>query len=389
MPNRRLGPFSIAAGLWSTISVARKIVSAGKKKDQSELYRFASSAAISWSNKILSLVKANVSIDGIERVGPQRGPRIFLFTHKSFLDVALIPFLLASLPREKSTDEPICLPRFLVARDHFRDNVLLYRFLGIGKMAERLGMIFVDRKSKDRAAFARKITEDAVTGLVRDRVPLAIFPQGTRAWPHFGPKGERLESAYYTVGPPERIAKEGAHLKKGAAHIAVSTAQVIAGTKFSRPVEIIPVAILGSAIACPRGSFRIKPNVNMRLCIGVPIIIGPESLDKKYADAVLEIHSKIDVSLKTAEHCHAELERRFFESLRGRLKPMEFEDISIAMKSWRNSDYLLFAILDAIYTCKSKEWIPLTGELAHLILNYCTREEMLEFKKRVANTIGD
>jgi hypothetical protein len=93
------------------------------------------------------------------------------------------------------------------------------------------------------------------------------------------------------------------------------------------------------------------------------------------------------VALKTLLRVHAMLERRFFEDLRGILSALELEEISLAVKPWRGNDFLLHAILDAIYACPIAARRALLHELARLLINFAPREDLLAFKGRVANTL--
>lgn len=383
-PSRRgVGVRTLLAGAWSTMWLARLILLMHRRGDRCTLRAVASSLAVVWGSRIAQLARAAVTVEGREHLISESGPQMYLFTHMSFLDFAFVPLALAARPGAEG--QVNYLPAFLLAKDHFRDNFLYYRLLGIGRTAEVLGMIFVERRRGEPAERARLVAHIAASQLVAGEAVLAIFPQGTRAAAYVGARGERLDSGYYTVGSRERIRADGKHLKKGAAHIALDAAREIESRKQRQSVRLIPIAFSGTGIACPKGSMRIMPNIHIRLRVGDPILVDPTPEDDGVA--LDRLHARIDNALKGIGRVHAELERRFFEDMRGLVDPLKIEEVAIALKPWRGEDYLLHAILDAIYACPAKAWRPAIGELVHLLLNFASRDDLLAFKGRIANTI--
>lgn len=382
---------SFFCGTWSTVWVAKLIALSSKKLAGNILKEIASALALVWAARVSQLINAHVTVEGREFLNSDAGLDIFLFTHASFLDFALAGIALAARPQDTSSPAPSrCLPTFLVAKDHFRDNPIYYRILGIGRCAELLGMIFVDRKNTSGSERARMVAQKASELLADGGADLAIYPQGTRSAPCINPREDRIDSAYYTVGTRDRIKGDGLHLKKGAAHIAVNTALTLAAKDIKQNVRIVPVAIMGTGIACPKGSIKIRPNTQICLRIEKPIVIFPEQafeISKNVPEFVENLHAKIDLALKTAAHVHAVLERRFFEDIRSMLDPLQIEEISLAIKPWRKDDFLVHAILDAIYSCPKKKWRAFIGELSHLLLNFAPRSELLAFKSKIADAI--
>jgi len=57
------------------------------------------------------------------------------------------------------------------------------------------------------------------------------------------------------------------------------------------------------------------------------------------------------------------------------------------MKPWRGDDSLLHATLDAIYACAPVRRRALLNELARLLINFASRNELLAFKGRVADVL--
>lgn len=390
---------ALVRGALSTIWFARLTLLARRARGQSYARRVASSLAVIWGARLAQLARAHVSVEEKEKLPPPEAHQIYVFNHMSFLDFGFAPLALAARSdTHKDASQPNNAPRFLLAKDHFRDNFFFYRVLGIGRAAEVLGMIFVDRSRPGDRDSARRVAADAADKLVGAEGTLAIYPQGTRSARCVGWNGERRDSAYYAAGRADRIAADGRHLKKGAAHIATLAAMELGDLHTGGEIQIVPVAVSGTGMACPRGALRVYPNVHIRLSVCEPIVISTAmvagiELDNEgprgeaYMNLVGAIHQQIDDSLKAKLGIHAELERRLFEDIRKMLDPLKIEEIAIAMKPWRGGDYLVHATLDAIYACPPKMWRALLGELAHRLLSFSTRNELLEFKGRVADHI--
>ncbi|MBU0466010.1 MAG: 1-acyl-sn-glycerol-3-phosphate acyltransferase, partial [Proteobacteria bacterium] len=364
-------------GVWSTIWLKRLCLLALKAKGKDFLKEASAGIAVVWGTRLSQLVYAEVKIEQTNYLEDLKGINIYLFNHLSFLDFALAPILLGG----KS------LPKFLMAKDHFLDNPIFYRILGIGQVAKALDMIFVERKGKKDAA--QESIAAGVRQLVEDSADLAVFPQGSRAYARVGRNQERLDGGYYAVGKLKRLKKDDKHLKKGTAYLAVETAKVAVEKGEQDKINLIPVAIKGAGIIAPKGSRRLKPNVKVVLKIGQPfgltsadaLVFADGADHEKYVD---QLHQKIDQSLKATLQVHVDLERRFFEDMRKILQPFEAEEVALAMKTWRGDDYLVHSILDCIYTCKPKLWWELLGRLIYLIRNDAPREDLLKFKAEVA-----
>lgn len=388
----------LACGIWSTIKIARLALLLNRRFGRKILREVAPSLVSIWATRVIQLIRAKVTIEGIDNAPHSDAAQIYLYTHKSFLDFVIAPLVPISLNVRDGIKNRRQVPLFLMATDHFRRNILLYRFVGLGKVAEALGMIFVKRGDRGDLSRAISVSIEATKKILDEGMELAIFPQGTRALPYASLSQERLDAGYYTVGTKARIKADGKHLKKGAAFIATDTALGLIDRKTERNVRIIPIAIHGTAIACPKGSSKIASGVHMRLEIGPPIIIAPSSMEpivgaggdefeEKRVEFASQLHRRIDQTLKSTARIHGELERRFFKDIHTTYEPLKFDEIAVAMKPWRGEDYLVHAILDIIYTCPPNRWRPFLGELVHLILNHENRDEILAFKGKVADAL--
>lgn len=380
-----------AIGAWSTYRIARLLLLVDRTFGQKVLCEVAPALTAIWSTRVCQLIEARVSALGLERIPKSNALQIYVYTHKSFLDFVVAPLIPLAVALRDGRESRKLLPHFLMAMDHFRKNILLYRILGIGRAAEAIGMMFVRRDGGGAAERARAVAEDAAKKLVFEDFDLAVFPQGTRALPYPDAKTEHLDAGYYTVGPKDRIRADGKHLKKGVAFIATEAARMLIDAGSSQDIRIIPVAIKGTSLACPKGSTSIAAGIGISLEAGEPITLTPSSIggitDDMISSFASALHDRIDFSLKTTAEVHAELERRFFRDIHGMLDPLRFDEIAVAMKPWRGDDYLVHAILDVIYTCHPDKRRPLLGELVHSILNFASRDEILAFKSKAVDSL--
>jgi len=377
--------YILIVGIWSTIWLKKLSLVALKQKGKEFFMDLVTALSVVWGTRVVELIQAEVVIEGRDRLDKIEGRVVYLFNHLSFLDLTLAPLITVGCAMTAKKIK-LTVPRFMLAKDHFLDNPIFKSFLGIGLIAKQCGMIFVDRKGG-----AKKAVDDAVSKIISEHADILIFPQGTRAYGRENAKGERIDGGYYTVGSLDRLKKDAAHLKKGAAHIAVKAASLLDDAK-NEMINLVPVGIVGTGVIIPRGSISISKNKTIRLKIGEPIVVHKQDVanmagEKQYLSIVADIHKKIDDGLKTSLAIHANLERRFFEDIHKFVEPMVQEDISVAMKQWRGDDFLVHAILDYIYTCKSQQWWFLSNRLIYMIREDVPRSQLLEFKQEIAEMI--
>lgn len=389
----------VFAGLMVTCALSRLMVKAHK------WFGVEASAALGdvilelWGAAIAKIAKLDVICKGLEKLEGLSGRNILLLNHKSFMDFVLGPLPFGAI--KLAHDSKMHL-RFLAAKDHFLDNFVFHSVFGIGRSAEAMGTIFVDRKKKDEGKSILAIDE-AASALAERDVCILMYPQGTRAHPNFGKKGERVDASFYAVGDIDRLKKEGAYLKKGAAHLATDTAIKLSGKNM--PVNIIPVCLDGTATVCPKKSFKLQTNTTVNISIGNPITIESSEVKgikkprvdwpggtpgkEKYNNFVNELHHRIaDVFLDTCR-VRTRLERRFLVDIQQFLGQHEQEDVNASMKVWRNGkDELIYIIIDYIYACEVKNWRLLLGELAQLMMKSASRNEYEKLKNRVAEIVA-
>ena len=168
-----------------------------------------------WSGLLLRLYGMQVTVTGLERLDLRR-PRIYAANHLSALD---IPVLYRYLPFQF---------RIIVHR-------LVYQVPLVGWHLRAAGQLMID---PDSIALSRRALREAVNTLKRG-LPLVVFPEGERS-----PTGEMQR------------------FRRGAFYVAVEA-----------QADVVPMAILGTYQAFPRGSSHMRP-WPLKVIIGDPIPVA-------------------------------------------------------------------------------------------------------------------
>jgi putative phosphoserine phosphatase/1-acylglycerol-3-phosphate O-acyltransferase len=158
---------------------------------------------------VCSMAGLQVAVKGEENLWARR-PAVFILNHQSSVDL----FLAAKLVRKDAVG---------IAKKELKN------FPIIGQMMSAAGVIFIDRKNKEKAIEAMKPAVDAL----KNGTSIIIFPEGTR-------------SKDYTLGS----------FKKGAFHLAMQA-----------KVPIVPIIIRNAHDAMPKGS-----NVFRQVAIEVKVL---------------------------------------------------------------------------------------------------------------------
>lgn len=219
-----------------------------------------------WGARVLQLCRAAVRIEGAAHLAQVRGPIVCCANHVSAIDVVALPVALAlaaaHLPR------PVHV-RFLAARDHFLDNWFIRRVLRLGDAMDAAEMVFVHRRGTP-AQRAQSVA-DAVERMTARGIDVIVFPQGTRA-----PARPRdvlaVPAGYYTAGGPTRAATPGAHLKPGAARMALAAAQAAGGA------TLLPIGIIGTDRVVPSRAFFARTQQHIVVRFGIPLVIDAATL---------------------------------------------------------------------------------------------------------------
>ncbi len=356
----------------------------------------ASGLSLIWASRMMQIAQMEVFVEKPSAWDAlANAKKIFAISHKSFFDFCLAPYVYMKLNADGSASG--FMPRIMVAKDHFKDNIFLYKFIGIGRMLEAWGMIFVDRKSKEPGKAKRAVSE-AVKKILSGDMTFSIYPQGTRAWGQRARDGFRWDAGYFCVGKEKRLKQEGGHLKKGVAYIAVETALSLLKHNLSGPVWVVPIGMDGVGTACPKKSLQVQTETKVFVRIGEPIVVEPKELRELkslsyqeacesplYRKRVENVLHCVDVALQSLLEVATRLERRFFVDLREILDPRGVDEVAVALKQWRHDGgYVVYVILDFIYALPPKKWRGFLTELANLLRHECTRDDLMTLRTKIA-----
>ncbi len=204
-------------------SLVRTAMAAGSVVPGALLGVVAGLNAMSWStgvntmigsiaDLVTSIAGVEMAVKGEEHLWTHR-PAVFLINHQSNMDM----FIASKLIRKDLTG---------IAKQELKNYPVM------GQLMQAAGVIFIDRKNREKAIEAMKPAVDALKG----GTSIVIFPEGTRSYT-------------YELGP----------FKKGAFHLAMQAG-----------VPIIPMILKNAHDALPRGKALIKPSM-VEVCILPPI----------------------------------------------------------------------------------------------------------------------
>jgi 1-acyl-sn-glycerol-3-phosphate acyltransferase len=189
-----------------------------------------------WAPILLWVAGARLEVEGAEHLDPHR-PTLYASNHQSTID---IPVLFVALAVDL---------RF-IAKEQLRWVPL------IGWYIQMAGHILIDRSNRARAIAS---LDRAAEEIVRRRVSLIVFPEGTR-------------SADGRILP----------FKRGSFGLALKAR-----------IPVVPVTVEGSARVMPRRSWRVRPGL-IRVRIGAPVDVSAfdvndrAGLGRLVRDAVVE-----------------------------------------------------------------------------------------------------
>ena len=161
---------------------------------------------------VTSIAGVHLAVKGEEHLWSNR-PAVFMINHQSNVDM----FIATKLIRKDVSG---------IAKKE------LQKYPIIGQLMQAGGVIFIDRKNREKAIEAMKPAVDALKG----GTSIVIFPEGTR-------------SKSYKLGK----------FKKGAFHLAMEAS-----------VPIIPMVLKNAHDVLPRGAALMKSSV-VKVCILPPI----------------------------------------------------------------------------------------------------------------------
>ena len=343
-----------------------------------------SALCLLWAARIAQWARAEVIVENRPSFSHlDLGKQIVALNHKSFFDFAFSPFFLFRRNPDGSAMD--CMPRYLVAKDHFKDSWLLGGVLGFKKIFSAWGMIFVDRNKK-KGSKTREVIRDSVLQLLKSERPLAIYPQGSRTHGQFLADGSRWDAGYFCVGKQERLRRERGHLKKGVVFLALETANSLKQDGIDRSVWIVPVGIDGAGTTCPRNSLRVQTNVTVRFRTA-PALLVEACNEKQYSEKAEHLLKTLDESFQKMLNISTRLERRFLVELRSINHAHHWEDVAASLKAWRGKDDLLYSILDFLYACPPKHHRFFVNELSQCLTQNAPREHFLDLRNRIVDRL--
>lgn len=388
--------WALLHGLYDTYLFVTLAYKAFKWQGAHYIRTAGSGLSIVWASRVAQIARMEVVVEKSPQMALVRqGKRIYAINHKSVFDFCLAP--LAYFRENSDGSAASFMPSIMVAKDHFRDNPFLYRVIGLGKMLEAWGMVFVDRKSK-KEGVARRASGLAVKKILSSDMSFSIYPQGTRAWGQLARDGSRWDAGYFCVGRDGRLARDRGHFKKGVAYVALETALSLMKQKLAGAVWVIPVGMTGIGTACPKGSWKVQTQTKVVIRVGEPINVQTLELEKfrdatyrdiseqaEYKEKIGEICGKVDRSLQQLLEVVPRLERRFFIDLGNLLESRSgVDEVAVAFKEWRSEGELVYVILDYIYCLPMKYWNGYLVELANLLRGTCSRDDLVGLRNKIA-----
>lgn len=361
----------LARGLWSTWVIARAGLFARSKWGEGYLDSICDAMMTLWATRMCEVAQLRIEMEGLENLAEVRDPLLVICNHKSVFDfVVVVAIGLAKMLNRG----PVRL-RFMAAKDHFVDNFFVYRILKVGLTMKAVGMIFVDRKGKDR----RAAVDEAVDQIFSSGVDVVIFPQGTRAWPQVDSLGNRWDAGYFAAGKKDRMAAIGGHLKKGAAHLAMQAAR-------KHPLCVLPVGVFGTATVYHKYSLKVQLNETAGIRIGKPIRLESAPADETaYAQAVNRFHAEMDAAMIDVSGIIPRLEQRLLTDTRRMLRPEEFNEFVHEVQDRRDHhDALFFAVADQVYSLPRDDQHGRLIQLVSVARMRATPEDLLAMKREMA-----
>lgn len=374
----------IFKGIFDTAYLAHLPLSALQKTSSQYLFENSDNIACMWGKRMLQLSQSKLSVKNEELLEGKKGKFIFIFNHKSSLDFALAFYAFSNIKINQRAPRL----RYIVAKDHFKDNPLIYSVFGIGKVIEVIGMIFIERKKRQKSFENLK---SAAQDLVDKNIDLAIYPQGTRAIGNFDRAGKRRDAGYYTTVSKKSLDKELAHLKKGTAYLILDTLQILFDNQSDENLNLVFVGIDGAATTLPKKSLKIQTENTINFTIGDVIELSPqiirdvfpveatdEEITQNRSNFIRNMNILIDEKMKESLLLHENLAKKYLTDLQGhfRLDKEKIKYIAQNINNAGESTNTIFQIIDRIYSLPQKEWNGYLSQLSQLLQNRIDQERL-------------
>ena len=345
-----------------------------------------------WGKRVLQWIRAELTVTGAEKLKNLEGKILLILNHKSQLDFILTFFALSQARLASGRGLHL---RFIVAKDHFVDNVFVYEWIGVGKAIEAADMVFVERKKSEKGiADLSKAAEAAVS----KEIDIVIFPQGTRALGDTDRSGKRRDAGYYTTVPPKDVDSDLGHLRKGTAYLAIDTLMEMNKTRAQggdSKLNLVFIAVQGTASALARHSLKLQTESEIAYKIGEPLVVdsslteGVVKGDERYLELVQSLHTEIDMRLTQTLKINESLQHRFLVDLQGhfRFSPDRMKAMETSMAHLAENSSVVFQILDRIYTLPADRWNTHLSELAQLLLDGSSVDRFKVLRQEITLTM--
>lgn len=372
----QLNRFILIKGVVDTAYLAHFCLTALNCVGPEYAFAVADPIAQLWGRRLLQIARGEFVLRGAQNLHGKTGRFLLIFNHKSSFDFVLA-FFAFSLIR---INERLVRPRFILAKDHFKDNFLIYRIFGIGRTCEAIRMVFIARK--DRRQSERNLQQAAQT-LVNHDVELAIYPQGTRAAGNFDRAGKRRDAGYFTTFSQRDLISSLSHLKKGTAHLVWETLALMESQGKNEDLNLVFVGINGAGISFPKGALRVQTENEISFTIGEVVTLKPkvikeiregssgeEEFERHKKEFVREMLVLINERLIGLIAIRDTLKQRFLTELTGqfhqdreRITAVEEEMLAVSKKS-----DVVSHILDRIYCLPTSSWNAYLSGLSQLLM---------------------
>lgn len=343
-----------------------------------------------WGKRVLQHCQARFRLTGSQSLQDKKGRFLLIFNHKSSLDFVFTFFALSDFRingREMR-------PRFIVAKDHFKDNPIFYSLLGIGKTIEAARMIFISRKNKKQSF---KDLQEAAHTVATQPLDVTIYPQGTRAPGGYDRALKRRDAGYYTTINKKEYAKPQAHLKKGTAYLIWDTLKEMQQNDPDEDLNLVFIGIKGAGIVMPKSEIKIQTEGDVEFAVGDVVTLSPRMMEDMISEAeeqtkshkkqfVQDMNLLIDDRLTQVLNLHQQLKQRYLTELKGQFRFDEdkLKAIEEYMDVISEQASVIYQILDRIYALPLPQWNGYLSQLSQLLLERTEITRLWLFCEEVA-----
>lgn len=373
-PDLEMAP--LFQSFFDTVTFARLFLRVCHDVGEGYAREVADAVAIMWGKRLLQHTKACLNVTGLEKLAGKSGHFVLVFNHKSSLDFGYTFFALSEAPVAGRA----LRPRFIVAKDHFRDNPWVYHVMGVGRVIEVMDMIFIERKNREKG-FAN--LRQAARAVVERRVDIAIYPQGTRAQGNFDRAGKRRDAGYYTTVSRHNPNAPLSHLKKGTGYLVFDILDELRRHGKNEAVHLVFVGISGTATSLPKGSFKVLTENTVDYVVSDVASFSSSQLseivtNETSAEEVRQVQDEfarkvnhlIDEKLKNAIQLYAGLRKRFLTDLKGhfRFDEDKVKIIGEGLERLSHDTDAAYKILDRVYSLPVVEWNGYLSQFSQLLM---------------------